>query len=905
MGHPGTLEGVARFEHVDVPPAPEVLDEVMALLRRAAVADSRRPLSDQLWLDLVRGGRDEACAVLARGRTGDLIGYAQGSPGNAELTAQLVVDPAHRSVELGVELLGALAEAHPSTDIVWWVAEPDADHRLIAETLGWSAHRRLFQMRRRLPVSRTVEIATRAFRPGIDDEAWLAVNNRAFAGHGEQGSWTLDDLHQRTAEPWFDPDGFRIHERDGRILGFCWTKVHAELDPPEGEIYVIGVDPDAHGQGLGTQLTLAGLAHLAATGIGIGMLYVDAANAAAIRLYEGLGFDVERTDEAFRRSAAAEDGAGLPTWSVADLYPSLTDRGVTDELERLGAEVDRLHALFDQHGIRSADRRRPTAADADAAERAIEAYNRALEPLGVLSAVVAAHLSTDTRDERAQSLNSELRALQARTVPLLARLADWVAALGPDALAEVSGQAAEHHGPLLRLAQRSERQMSEPEEDLYAELTTTGSGAWARLHADLTSQLEADVDLGEGRQRMPLTAVRGLATHPDPAVRRAAYEAELEAWPSAAVAAAAAMNAVKGEAAIVNRRRGWVDPLDASLFANNVSRATFDAMHAAVTDALPDLRRWMRTKARLHGHDGPLPWWDLVAPLPDADGGGTVDWDTGIDVVRSAFAEYDPALAHLVDRALEERWIDAGPRPGKVGGAFCMPLVGDRSLILLNWSGSLESAQTTAHELGHAYHNTTLAERTPLQRRLPMALAETASIFCETLVVEAGLARATGADRLRLLDVDLQGANQVLVDIRSRLLFEAEVFARRSRRTLSAAEFDALMVECQDEAYGEGLDQSTAHPHMWIVKPHYYGSHFYNWPYTYGLLFGLGLFARYRDDPEAFRARYATLLSRAGMDTAEELGAAFGLDVTDGAFWTASLDVLRGRIDEYEELAGR
>jgi len=215
----------------------------------------------------------------------------------------------------------------------------------------------------------------------------------------------------------------------------------------------------------------------------------------------------------------------------------------------------------------------------------------------------------------------------------------------------------------------------------------------------------------------------------------------------------------------------------------------------------------------------------------------------------------------------------------------------------------VDSAQTTAHELGHAYHNTQLAHRTPLQRNLPMALAETASIFCETLVVEEGLSRLQGDERLALLDVDLQGAAQVVVDIHSRFLFESEVFARRQRRTLGVSEFNELMGEAQNNAYGDGIDQSTAHPYMWILKPHYYGSHFYNWPYTYGLLFGLGLYAQYQQDPDRFRGGYDDLLSRAGMDSAEQLGAAFGLDVTKEDFWTASLDVLRARMRDYEGLA--
>ena len=232
-----------------------------------------------------------------------------------------------------------------------------------------------------------------------------------------------------------------------------------------------------------------------------------------------------------------------------------------------------------------------------------------------------------------------------------------------------------------------------------------------------------------------------------------------------------------------------------------------------------------------------------------------------------------------------------------------MSFVDDRSLVLLNWAGSLDSAQVTAHELGHAYHNTTLAGRTPLQKRLPMALAETASIFCQTLAVEAGLRRLAGPQRLALLDIDLVDSTQVVVDIHSRFLFESELFARRQRRTLGATELNELMLQAQADAYGDGLDLETRNPHMWLLKPHYYSAHFYNWPYTYGMLFGFGLFAQYEADPERFRDGYADALSRAGIESAESLGAMFGIDVTSEAFWTSSLDVCRARIAEYEALA--
>jgi oligoendopeptidase F len=185
-----------------------------------------------------------------------------------------------------------------------------------------------------------------------------------------------------------------------------------------------------------------------------------------------------------------------------------------------------------------------------------------------------------------------------------------------------------------------------------------------------------------------------------------------------------------------------------------------------------------------------------------------------------------------------------------------------------------------------------------------MALAETASIFCQTLAVEAGLRRLDGLRRLALLEVDLIGLAQIVLDIRSRFRFESELFARRQRGTLGATELNELMLQAQAETYGDGLDLDTRHPYMWLLKPHYYTAHFYNWPYTYGMLFGLGLFAEYEADPERFRDGYAHALSRAGIESAESLGAMFGIDVTTEAFWTSSLDVCRARISEYEALAG-
>jgi pepF/M3 family oligoendopeptidase len=362
---------------------------------------------------------------------------------------------------------------------------------------------------------------------------------------------------------------------------------------------------------------------------------------------------------------------------------------------------------------------------------------------------------------------------------------------------------------------------------------------------------------------------------------------------------AAALNGAKGELAVLNRRRGFDDDLEPALRANNVDRATLDAMTHAVVESLPAFRRYLRAKARLLGHDGALPWWDLFAPVGS---GGDVAWSTATTLVREAFASYSPALAALAQRAFAEQWVDAEIRDGKRGGAYCAGVGKDVSRVMMNFDGSHTSVSTLAHELGHAYHNVTLVDRTAMQRRLPMALAETASIFCETLLFEASAAKTTDpAERLSLLDMYLVDATQVVVDIHSRFRFENELCVRRRRTALSVTELNDAMLDAQEAAYGDGLHADHRHPYMWAVKPHYFTA-FYNWPYTFGQLFGIGLYARYVDDPEKFRAGYDDLLSTTAMADAATLAARFDIDVRSRDFWASSLAVIAHHVDDYEQL---
>jgi pepF/M3 family oligoendopeptidase len=588
-------------------------------------------------------------------------------------------------------------------------------------------------------------------------------------------------------------------------------------------------------------------------------------------------------------------------------FPSLTSREFAAAEERLGADVERMAVLYDHHQVRGGPPVQLTEDRINAFVEVLEATNDLLERLRLLAAYINAFVTTDARNDTAAALASQLQVQSARVRALSTRFDAWVAALGADALIERSPVARDHAYPLRKAERTAAHQMEEGQEALYAELAVTGSTAWNRLHGDVTSLLTAAVeDAGGSVQALPITVVRNLATDADAGTRRRAYAAELASWETVAVPCAAALNSIKGEANTVNNRRRWADPIEPVLHANSVDRPVFDAMQAAVVASLPDWHRYLQAKARLlgsAGSNGGLPWWDLFAPVGDPTA-AAVGWDDATATVTDSFSAYSSSLAGLARRALDEGWIDAEAREGKRGGAFCMGVTEGESRVLLNFGFTFSSVSTLAHELGHAYHNTTLALRTPLQRNTPMALAETASIFCETLLTQSVLSATSEPNRrLAILDYDLQGSCQVVVDIHSRFLFESAVFDRRRHHALAAGELCELMLDSQRQAYGDGLDPAHLHPYMWAVKPHYYSTHFYNWPYTFGLLFGLGLYAAYQADPERFRQGYDDLLASTGLADASGLAARFGIDVGREEFWSSSLAVLAGRIDQFEQLA--
>ena len=594
----------------------------------------------------------------------------------------------------------------------------------------------------------------------------------------------------------------------------------------------------------------------------------------------------------------------LPRWEMSTIYPGELNSGeLAADLAALASTMDEIERHRTQ-GLTAASTITPPAELARLLDRSVDLFNRANLLSANLEAYVDCIVATDSYNTAAATKQSEVEIAQVRLRQEWIRFQGWIRSLAealPRAL-ERAGSA-QAHAFLLREAEaQAAYLMSEPEEMLAAELSLPGANGWSKLQRTISSQITVAFEVDGATQRLPMPALINLRTHPEEAVRRRAHEAEMREWEKVREPLAACMNGVKGAAMALNRRRGRTDCLHAPIDQSRIDRTTLDALLAAMKDSEPVFTRYFRAKAARLGKER-LAWWDLFTPSGKT--GRAIGWDQARETILSTFASFSEELRTFARRAFDERWIDAEPRDGKRGGAFCssMPRVKE-SRVLCNYDGTLEQLSTVAHELGHAFHNECAyqAGKTELQQVTPMTLAETASIMCETIVNDAVLASAPDSqEELAILENMLVNDSQVIVDIHSRFLFEKEVMERRAHAELSADELCAAMERAQEAAYGDGLDPRFRHRYMWTWKPHYYDANlnFYNFPYAFGLLFGTGLYAIYRQRGAAFVKDYLRLLESTGEANAADLAARFGIDIRSRAFWDRSIGVIASRVDRY------
>ncbi len=509
-------------------------------------------------------------------------------------------------------------------------------------------------------------------------------------------------------------------------------------------------------------------------------------------------------------------------------------------------------------------------------------------------------MSVNTGDAEAASWTGRIMALLSGTAGFNAGLQNRIAKQKDlDELIASDELCKEYAYYLTNLREDAKYLRSDGEEEILSKMNLSGASAWANLHSQLTSSLEVDYNGGV----TTLSDIRNLAYSGDPAVRKAAYEAELKAYPKIAEPGAFAMNSIKQQVLTECSLRGFASPLEQTLHVSRMQRATLDAMLEAIHDYLPRFRAYMRRKGACLGHDNGLPWYDLFAPMGASS--RTYSVPEAKEILLDLFGQFDESLQTMAGRAFDERWIDFFPRPGKEGGAFCagVPSV-KQSRVLTNFDGSFSSIVTIAHELGHAYHGQQIFSHRSLNQDYSMPLAETASTFNENLVMHAAIAGETDPQvKLQLLESRLQDLNQIIVDILSRYTVETDIFQSRPEQFMNAAALCEKMLAAQEYAYGDGLDPELRHPYMWLCKGHYYmGLSFYNFPYAFGGLFAGGLYAMYRQEGKAFVPKYQKLLHTTTVASVEDTAGSVGIDLTKRDFWAGALETISEEIETFLDL---
>ncbi len=451
-----------------------------------------------------------------------------------------------------------------------------------------------------------------------------------------------------------------------------------------------------------------------------------------------------------------------------------------------------------------------------------------------------------------------------------------------------------------RMIKSAKRLLTEKEEILYSKMKMVASDSHSRLQKLLTSNLMCNYRGSD----VTLSYIRNLAYENDSEVRRDAYFAELEAYKKIEDTLSLSLCNIKREVNIISELRGYNSPLEKTLETSKMKKETLDAMLEAMKESLPAFKDYFLAKAKYLGHNKGLPFYDLFAPIGSMD--ENYSYEEGKKIILDNFASFSPKLANFAKKSFDNNWIDVEPYKGKVGGAFCsnLPFM-KQSRILLNYTGSLSDVSTLAHELGHGYHGEVISEQKTLNTSYPMPLAETASILCETIVMNNLMNNLEkDSDLLSVLEISLQSDSQVIVDIMSRYLFEEKIINNTKDKTLDAATLNEYMIEAQKDTYGKGLDEEFMHPYMWACKGHYYsaGLNFYNFPYAFGLLYAKGLYAKYLENKEKFVKNYDQMLFMTTEADVEDVALTMGIDVTKKEFWLSSLEIIKKDINKFIEL---
>jgi oligoendopeptidase F len=598
-------------------------------------------------------------------------------------------------------------------------------------------------------------------------------------------------------------------------------------------------------------------------------------------------------------STATDPALESATW---DLEPLVDGRGA-DGVEQLLTEArDRAAAFAERHRGRLGE------LDADRLAEAMRELAEIHDIGGRAGSYAMLDFTLDTTDPARGAVVQKARELGAAIeTQLLFFELEWNKL--PDEHAEKLLESdrlefCRHH--LRTLRRYRPHQLSEPEERVVTELDVTGASAFRRLFTEQISSV--DVALPDREERSSLEEALSRLQHPDRSTREAAAGAVTEALRPGVRSRGYVFNTLLADKATKDRLRDYPHWLASRNLANEASDESVEALIEAVVGRYELARRWYRLKARLLGLDK-LAYWDRMAPVSDTE--ERIPFDEAREIVLDCYTGFSAELGAAAGAFFGNGYIDGPPRPGKRGGAFCSYTVpSQHPYVLLNYTSRPYDVLVMAHELGHGVHASLARPQGIFQFTTPLTMAETASIFGETIVLERLLERAPGAsERLSLLAGSLDGAVAAIFRQVAMNRFEHAIHtARREQGELAADRFAELWLETQADLLGDAVELHDDYGIWWSYIPHFVDAPGYVYAYAYGNLLALSVYRRYEEEGDGFVDSYLELLRAGGSRPPEELGRIVGVDLTDPGFWSSGLDLVERQLEAAEheaEEAGR
>ncbi len=605
----------------------------------------------------------------------------------------------------------------------------------------------------------------------------------------------------------------------------------------------------------------------------------------------------------------------LPEWNILSEYPAIqSSEFLADfaEVEKIVKEISQI--TKENQSIWSLTEW-PAEQRKTIAETMVQIWSKT-ERAWILAANMQTfchcHISVDANDSEAEKGSSRLQILLAHLQEACTPAELWMIKCSDSFSDEILEQpelnAWKFYWQKMRL--NKDLLLSQSEEILLNSLRVSGHQAWGDLYTKLMGTITCEIEINGQTETVGIAKAQAITMLPDPVARKAAWQAVQKAWGLHKESAAAILNALAGWRLELIKKRSHTRQtnfLEAPLQGACIKESTLNAMMTAIHKNAPRLQKTLKIMAKLHGHEK-MQIWDLLAPAPlKSESDAALSFEEGFQTISSALQEVDSELYEFVTMMREKKWIESRILPRKSGGAYCTGFAKSRTpRVFQTWMGSFMDLTTLAHELGHAFHSWVMRDLPFIQRDYPMTLAETASIFTETVLLDSMMhsKKLSAKTRFTAAYAEVENAVALLLNIPARFDFEKSLYEKRSQSTLTAEELSQLTDEAWTKWYGNALEQNDKL--FWATKLHFSMSEvsFYNFPYAFGYLFSLSIYARRKEWGADFIKKYKEILCDTGRMSAEELVQKhMNEDLSSVSFWQKSIDIVNEKLEHFEELA--